>query len=448
VTTLRGVRLPGRRGVWTVTIDRGRITSIAQGCCPGAGPDVHGLLLVPGFHDPHVHVLSMLRERDAVRLPNELRGPEALAAALREAASDRSGGGWLRVRGLDHDEMLAGWLPDRKWLDSVEPERPVRLQHRNLRLDLLNSAGLRRCGVEGDGRVFGGGYALRDPAEVIDLHELARTVSSELLARGVTSLQDAGEGNGETELNLLDELAGSGALRQRLWTMVSGRELRDGLHVAGRRRVRHAKLVAREAELDLDALVEQARAARRQGLRLAIHAATETELAAAVAVLEAAGPQGGDRIEHAFVASDAAVAAVAATGAAVVASPMLVAEHGDAYLDRHTARERRHLHRLAAWRRAGVALALASDAPVTRTRPLAMLAAARHRRTTSGRTLSRGEALTARAALIAATRTPAQLVGARTLGRLAPGAPADLVVLRDGAVALTMLRGVIAYEAR
>ncbi|HWK29577.1 MAG TPA: amidohydrolase family protein [Solirubrobacter sp.] len=440
VGALSGVRLPGREGVWTVTIRDGVIAGIERGGA-GATADV----LIPGFHDPHVHVLSMLREREAVRLPDDLRGRDALAAAVRQAAR-RSGAGWVRLRRLDHDEMLGGWLPDRDWLDAVEPDRPLRIQHRNLRLDVLNSAGLARCGAGGDGRVFGAGSALRDPTEAIDLERLAAKVSDELLAAGVTSLQDAGEANGDSELALLDALAVSGALRQRLWTMVSGRRLAAGrVRMPDRRRVRHAKLVALEAELDLDDLVEQARAARRAGLGVAIHAATEVELAAAIAVLDAVGLRRGDRIEHAFVASDAAIEAVAATGAAVVASPALVAEHGDAYLERHG--EPSRLHRLASWLRAGVPLALASDAPVTRARPLAMLDAARRRRTRGGRPFGRAEALAAGAALRAATRTPAALVGARTLGRIVPGAPADLVVLRDGAVALTVLRGAVVYEA-
>lgn len=473
---LVGVELARRDGHWTVELRGDRIARIHRGRPKSRRSDVlelDGHLLLPGFHDPHVHILAMAKERDFVRLPRTLRGPGALAAELRARSAAAGAGTLLRVRGLDPDEMLGGWMPDRGWLDAVAGGRPVRLQHRNLRMDVLSSAALRRCGVddstpgverasngEPTGRIFGGGHALADRAArpaVSHLRRLVAAASAELLRQGVTSLQDAGEANGAAELDLLDALASEGALRQRLWTMVSGRRLAAGdVCGAGRPRVRHAKLVAAEAALDLDGLIEAALAARRRGLGVAIHAATEVELAAAVAVVEAArradcarAPVWTYRIEHAFVASDELVAAVARAGAAVVATPRLVGDAGDGYLARHSSAEVASLHRLRAWLEAGVPLALASDAPVTSCRPLAMIASAVARRTASGRSFGPAEALDPHAALHSATRVPALLVGARRLGRVAVGAPADVVALRPGTseVAVTILRGTVAHVA-
>ena len=41
--------------------------------------------------------------------------------------------------------MTAGVLPDRTQLDRWVPDRPLRLRHRNQRIDVLNSAALTAC---------------------------------------------------------------------------------------------------------------------------------------------------------------------------------------------------------------------------------------------------------------------------------------------------------------
>jgi predicted amidohydrolase YtcJ len=476
---LRQARLWDRGGRWRIVLRNGEITAIEPESGRRASPsalDIHGNILVPGFHDAHMHVLATARARSVRRLAPGLRGRTALAAALRSHAAGLGPHDWLRVAGLDPCTMLGGWTPDRYWLDSVLGDRQVRLQHRNLRCDVLSTYGLHRCGLMngGDGvelgedqrptgRIHGAGHSIRDreadlhPAE---LRRLVAALSAEMLASGVTAVQDAGEANGDEELDLLDTLATEGVLRQRLWTMASGRALVDNAVVTtGRPRVVHAKLVAREAQPDPDGLIAQAHAARRRGLGVAIHATSEAELALAVAVIEAAqadddsaAPPGTYRVEHAFVASDALVQAVADTGATVVACPALVALHGDEYLDLQDEHEASRLHRLAAWPRAGVPLVLSSDAPVTPPAlPLALVAAT-SRRTPSGRVLGNAEALGIGSALAAITEMPARLVGAaRRLGRVEVGATADLVALRPRSglqeVTLTILAGDVVHRA-
>jgi hypothetical protein len=87
------------------------------------------------------------------------------------------------------------------------------------------------------------------------------------------------------------------------------------------------------------------------------------------------------------------------------------------------------LYRARSLAAAGVPLAGASDAPVVPASPWMGMAAARTRRTLSGRTLAVGERLDPAAALALFTLGAAFALGADGLARLVPGAPADVVVV-------------------
>jgi predicted amidohydrolase YtcJ len=464
---LRGATLPGRPGRWTIACAEGRIVAVEPegGAAAGRFIDLDGALVIPGLHDPHLHLLSLAREREALSLPPEIRGWEAIAALAKRRATELPAGRWLRIRRFDPWTMTGDRVPERNDLDRIAPDRPVRLQHRNLRLDVLNTEALRRCGldegaspgIEVDaaerptGRLHQRGALVDDPEDrpsSAELRELVAAASADLLARGVTSIGDAGAHNGAEELDLLAALADEGVIQQRLWTMVSALKLRDGeVGELDPARVRHAKLEAIEARLDLDGMLDAAAAARRAGLGVAVHATSSAEIAAALAVIDSLSPGPvPDRIEHASVAPAETVRAVATSGAAVVANPALVLEGGDQYRAEFDAAELPDLHRLASWAAAGVPLALASDAPVTLATGTAMLAAAVDRRTSSGVEFVPSERLSPLAALAAATIAPADLVGRPDLGRITPGAPADLVIL-DGpnlltaSVARTVLAG-------
>jgi predicted amidohydrolase YtcJ len=448
---LRGATLPGRPGRWTIRCREGRIASVEpEGGAPrGRVIEVGGGLVIPGLHDPHLHLLSLARERESLILPPEIRGWDAIAALAKRRASELPEGRWLRIRRFDPWLMTGGQVPDRAALDAIASDRPVRLQHRNLRLDVLNTTALHRCGLdEPTGQLHQLGSLISDPSDhpsPMELRELVGAASADLLAHGVTSIGDAGAHNGDAELGLLAALAEEDVVRQRLWTMVSGLKLRDGeVGEFDPARVRHAKLEAVEARLDLDGMLEAGAAARRAGLGVAVHATSPAEIAAALAVIESLPPGPvPDRIEHASVAPPETVAAVAASGAAVVANPALVLEGGDQYRAEFDPDELPDLHRLASWTAAGVPLALASDAPVTVATGIPMLAAAIDLRTATGADFVPTERLSPQAALEAATIAPAALVGAKNLGRaspappvgaqglgrIAPGAPADLVVL-------------------
>src|SRR5581483_6034293 len=108
--------------------------------------DAAGGVAVPAFHDAHLHLLSYART--ATRLDcRDVRTLAELQARLSEQAGTLPPGAWLRAWGYDEARLRAGRHPDRHDLDAAVPDRPVRLQHRSLHLDVLNTAGLRAIGL-------------------------------------------------------------------------------------------------------------------------------------------------------------------------------------------------------------------------------------------------------------------------------------------------------------
>jgi len=198
--------------------------------------DAAGGVAVPAFHDAHLHLLRYARAQTRL----DCRGARSLAElqeALAAHARELPPGAWVRAGGYDEARLREGRHPDRHDLDAAVPDRPVRLQHRSLHLDVLNSAALRALGpldgpaplVERDaatgeptGRLYHAAALLRDRLPHPDEAELAaavRAASDRLLAWGVTSVQDASHTNGPAEWALFRRLSAQGALGVRLFMM-------------------------------------------------------------------------------------------------------------------------------------------------------------------------------------------------------------------------------------
>ena len=137
--------------------------------------DAGGGVAIPAFHDAHCHILSYARLRSRVDC-RSLRSIAAIGAAIAERAREVPPGGWVRAAGYDETLLAERRHPDRWDLDAAVLDRPVRLQHRTLHLDVLNTRGLALLGlldatapeVERDpdtgkatGRVYHGGELLR-----------------------------------------------------------------------------------------------------------------------------------------------------------------------------------------------------------------------------------------------------------------------------------------------
>ena len=215
-------------------------------------------------------------------------------------------------------------------------------------------------------------------------------------------------------------------------------------------------MILQEDRLDLDGLTAWIAAHHGAGRAVAVHCVTAAQLVVAIAALRAAGGHPRDRIEHAAMVPDDALADLAELRVTVVTQPNFVAERGDRYLIDVPAAEYGQLWRVAALRRAGVPVALSTDMPFGRGDPWATIRAAVHRATPGGTVLNPGERVSARTALTMFLGRADQPDRARTVD---VGQPGDLCVLDRppvsalaeldaGMVAATVIGGELAYVTK
>jgi predicted amidohydrolase YtcJ len=243
---------------------------------------------------------------------------------------------------------------------------------------------------------------------------------------GVTGLTDATPGNGPAEFEAMVGAVDARALPQRL--VVMGRS--DLPKPGGVHRVERGALklmLAEDAMPGFSELVDWIQSAHADDRPVAIHCVTRAELVMAAAAVEAAGPHGGDRIEHASVAPPDSVELVRSLPLTVVTQPNFILERGDAYLDDVDPGERPWLYRCQGWLEAGVALGGGTDAPFGDPDPWRAIRSAVERETSAGRKIGEDEALAPERAVALFTTTAKEPGGApRTV---APGAGADLCLL-------------------
>jgi len=394
--------------------------------------DAAGAAVLPGLHDHHLHLFA-LAAADA----SALCGPPAVenAGTLRAALTQGIPGEW--VRGVGYHASVAGDL-DRRTLDTLVADRPVRIQHRSGMLWILNSVAVERLGlddadlpgVERDedgrptGRLFRLDGWLRTRLGEASLPGL-RAVGRRLASFGVTGVTDATPGNGPDELRAFEAALDAGDLPQRLLVMGSA-ALPESQHP----RVRRGPVKVLLDEHGLPALEELGAviaAAHRSGRVVAVHCVTRATLVFAVTAFAEAGADRGDRIEHASVAPPPVLELLADLPLTVVTQPTFVVERGDAYLRDVPVDERPWLYRGRGFLDAGIPLAAGSDAPFGDPNPWAAMQAAVDRQTRGGAVLAPDEGLTPEEAL-ALFSTPLD-APADAPRRIAVDAPADLIVL-------------------
>lgn len=429
-----------------VRIAQGRIVEIGR-IEAQEGDDVldaGGGLLLPGLHDHHIHVAALAAAQTSIRCgPPEIADIEAFAAVLRTPGS-----GWLRATG--YHESVAGML-DAAMLDRIVPDRPIRVQHRSGRMWFFNSAGLEtilagrepppgleRVGGAYTGRLFDEDRWLKEALGSTP-PSFAR-VGALLAQAGVTGVTDMSPANDAVIARHFAAERMSGSLPQRVLLAgplrLTQADLDNGVELGA------AKLHLHEADLPpFDDVTSFIRNAHAQNRAVAVHCATEVELVYTLAAFSEAGAAPGDRIEHASVAPDDAVAEIAGVGLAVVTQPHFISERGDAYRTDVDSRDVPILYRLRAFLDAGIILAGGSDAPFGSADPWAAMAAAVSRRTQAGEHIGQSEALPPEQALDLYLRDP-QALGIRR--SVAIGAPADLCLLdRPWAKARTSLSTVL-----
>ena len=412
-----------------------RVAEVADGLTPTRGEAVYdaaGGTVIPGLHDHHVHLRAAAAALHSVRVgPDEVRGRQDLARVLAGAGVGEDG--WIRAVG--YHESAAGPL-DRGVLDEVCPTVPLRVQHRSGVQWTLNSAGLTRLGLgdHPDGRLRSADGSWS--STLLRSEPSLAEIGARLSRHGVTGVTDATPDLEDRDVDGLKDAHRRGELRQRVHFLAPGKRI---LH---------------DDDLDLEGLIRWISDRHAAGGPVALHCVTAAQLVVTLEALRCAGRHPLDRIEHAAVVPDGNLSDLAASGATVVTQPNFVAERGDQYWVDVPAGEHHELWRVASLRRAGVPVALSTDAPFGEADPWAAMRAAVHRRSASGAILGEAECVSAREAL---TMFLGEADRPAVPRAVEAGAPGDLCVLSaaptetlgelDAAiVAATIIAGELVFE--
>jgi predicted amidohydrolase YtcJ len=322
--------------------------------------DAHGGCVIPGLHDHHVHLRALAAASASVDV-----GPGVdLARALRSAPD-----GWVRAVGYAGDDL------DRRRLDELVDDRPVRVQHRSGALWVLNSPALREVGLpaDHDGRLFREDDWLRErlPPAALDLE----AVGDAALALGITAFTDTTPGRDPAEADAL-----RAALPQRV-------ELMMPLEVAGSAPVK--VLLDDDTLPPVDELAELVDAAHAAGRRVAVHCVTRVQLVLALA----AGLGPGDRVEHGALIPVELDEELRQRRLTVVTQPNFVVERAEKYRHELGFDDLAVLYRCGSLLRAGIRVLGGTDAPFGGRDPWAAMRAAVTRELTPGERIDPATAL-------------------------------------------------------
>ena len=193
--------------------------------------DCRGLPLLPGINDSHCHVLATASSLSSVDCgAASITSLAQLLSAIASRAEATPTGQWVRGFGLDPEALTEGRFPSRWELDSVVSDCPVRINHSSGHALVLNSLALALAGIdqatpdpvdgvidrdpetgEPTGVLFEAAGFLRErlgPTQSQEefINGVSR-LSDQLLACGITSVQDAGPENGIQQWQTFKSLA-------------------------------------------------------------------------------------------------------------------------------------------------------------------------------------------------------------------------------------------------
>jgi predicted amidohydrolase YtcJ len=404
----------------SIAIENGRILAVDE-AVPASDAklvDCRGGTLLPAFIDAHLHLLSYAASLVSVDCsPDAVSSIVDIQNALRRRVAQLPAGALIRAVGHDEFSLAERRHPAREELDAAALANPVRLIHRSGHASVLNSRALALVGIGPDAETSG---LLIDmdklldaaipPIDDIELKLAVAQANDNLLAAGVTAIQDATATNGPKEWERFRRLMEEGDLRLSV-TLFEGYDGFGQLPeeaLEGRLRRGPVKIVINETSdgtvPDERELTKTVRRVHESGRQVAIHAVEQRAVEAAVNAIEAAlrrkpKPDHRHRIEHCSVCPPALAERIAKLGIAVASQPAFLCHSADRYRQQVPRDELPHLYPFGDFLRSGLRLAAGSDAPVIPPRPLLSVQSAVTRRGRLGASLSPEQAVTIEQAL-------------------------------------------------
>jgi len=212
--------------------------------------DAGGRLLLPGFNDAHVHLISGADELVGVNLRPAVTEQD-FAKRLAAYAATQPKGRWILGGFWDHEAWPSRSLPVHDLIDSATPDNPVFVQRLDGHMALANAVAMRLAGIKADTSAPDGGTIVRDgkgqptgifkdnamdlitravPADTLEqTMDKAKAALHHAASLGVTTLQDMTAS--QTELRAYQELRARGQLTARIYSIQNHGV--DGLTAAG-----------------------------------------------------------------------------------------------------------------------------------------------------------------------------------------------------------------------
>ena len=159
---------------------------------PGAERvDLGDAVVVPGFHDAHMHPSMTAEDLLHVDLSAErVRSPDQLRAALGERAARVPAGGWVRASRYDHVKTTGGVPIDRHGLDRAAGGHPALVVQVAGHWAVASSAALAAAGIDDDTVPPPGGSYGRDAAGHLNGIVYERAMDRVFAAMPATSLAE------------------------------------------------------------------------------------------------------------------------------------------------------------------------------------------------------------------------------------------------------------------
>jgi hypothetical protein len=527
---------PGRPEAEAIAISGNLVRALgtAAEIKPMIGPatqviDLQGQLAIPGFIESHGHFPGVGGAQLQLNLMN-VESWDKIVAMVAEAVSRARPGEWIYGRGWHQEKWTSRpsvhveGFPTHASLDKVSPNNPVLLTHASGHAAFANAKAMELSGIRRPTESPAGGEILRDkngdatgllretaqrlirrgagappptPEETMARDRKAlELASAEVLAKGITTFQDAG--SDFSTIDRMKQMIDEGKIGVRLWVMVRSGNEAIAPKLAQYRTIGYGdgRLTVRAIKKSIDGALgprgawllapysdkpeskglettkvadieETARLAMQHGYQLAVHAIGDRANRETLDIFERAfkaNPTKKDlrwRVEHAQHISAQDIPRFGALG--VIASMQGIHCTSDAPYVLERLGPQRAQEGAYVWQKllkSGAIVANGTDAPVEDVDPIASYYASVSRKLTNGKVFYPDQRMSRMEALKSYTLDAAYAAfEEENRGSLKPGKYADITVISKdilkvpedqiptAKVSYTIVGGKVAYRA-